>query len=214
MEKPSASTSNTRNAPQRKNNQGGSRQSGTARQQVPERLRGFDTDPYDIRISKTISWLLRHSAQTQGLAIRTDGYAKVSDIVCILSTLGVKKLRNPQLQHKKITSRGVTLEKIQEIVKADEKQRFDLRLEPSEGSTEGVWWMKANQGHSAKVRCLTSELYSSNQTGTQGIQLDLQPITKMTDIPTGIAVHGTNRKAWESIGGFSVHHGLSKTKKI
>ena len=31
------------------------------------------------------------------------------------------------------------------------------------------------------------------------MQLELKPINSVSDIPTGIAVHGTNRVAWESI---------------
>lgn len=45
------------------------------------RLRGLDRDPPDVRISKTLSWLLRHGAQSEGLQIRTDGYIKVDDLV-------------------------------------------------------------------------------------------------------------------------------------
>jgi 2'-phosphotransferase len=45
------------------------------------RLRGLDRDTPDVRISKTLSWLLRHGAQSEGLQIRTDGYIKVDDLV-------------------------------------------------------------------------------------------------------------------------------------
>jgi hypothetical protein len=31
------------------------------------------------------------------------------------------------------------------------------------------------------------------------VKLDLQPILTVTDIPSGIAVHGTSRKAWLAI---------------
>ena len=45
------------------------------------KLPGHPRDSPDIRISKSLSWLLRHGAEKAGLNIRQDGYAKVSDVV-------------------------------------------------------------------------------------------------------------------------------------
>jgi 2'-phosphotransferase len=45
------------------------------------KLRGQAHDSPDVRISKTLSWLLRHGAQGEGLKMRTDGYVKVDDLV-------------------------------------------------------------------------------------------------------------------------------------
>ena len=45
------------------------------------KLRGLPHDSSEVRISKTLSWLLRHAAQRQGLKIRNDGYVKVDDLV-------------------------------------------------------------------------------------------------------------------------------------
>ena len=47
------------------------------------KLRGHDRDSPEVRISKTLSWLLRHGAQGEGLKIRTDGYVKVDDLVTL-----------------------------------------------------------------------------------------------------------------------------------
>jgi len=183
------------------------------------KLRGFDKDPPEVRISKTLSWLLRHGAQNEGLAIRKDGYVKVVDL----------------LEHPKLKYQGLNLDMIQAIVKADSKQRYDLILESSDGmklgvvspgatshlSEEGstsspvnsseelvveasssgeitndkkdaIWLIKARQGHSIKT-----------------IELELKPIRSDSDIPTRIAVHGTNRKAWDIIA----KEGLSKMKR-
>ena len=49
------------------------------------KLRGQVRDSPDIRTSKTLSWLLRHGAQSEGLKMRTDGYVKVDDLVRCLS---------------------------------------------------------------------------------------------------------------------------------
>lgn len=45
------------------------------------KLRGRDQDSPDVRLSKTITWLLRHVAESEGLEMRADGYVKVSEIV-------------------------------------------------------------------------------------------------------------------------------------
>ena len=36
---------------------------------------------HEVRISKTLSYILRHGAKKEGLKLRPDGYVKVSDIV-------------------------------------------------------------------------------------------------------------------------------------
>ncbi|KIM44794.1 hypothetical protein M413DRAFT_442760 [Hebeloma cylindrosporum] len=200
--------------------QGGSAGQKKASPSTSTKLRGLDKDSPEVRISKTLSWLLRHGAQGEGLAMRKDGYVKVVDL----------------LEHPKLKSQGLTLEGIKAIVKADSKQRYDLILEmddgikleaispgsisplpelgptdsvlsskepPSEGTASGeieitndkkypIWMIKARQGHSIKT-----------------VELELKPIKSVSDIPTRIAVHGTNRRAWESIA----KGGLSKMKR-
>lgn len=47
------------------------------------KLRGHPRDTPDVRLSKGLSWLLRHGAEKAGLNIRQDGYAKVSDVVSL-----------------------------------------------------------------------------------------------------------------------------------
>ncbi|KAF8903496.1 KptA family-domain-containing protein [Gymnopilus junonius] len=157
------------------------------------KLRGLDRDSPEVRVSKTLSWILRHGAQSEGLAMRKDGYIKLVDL-----------LENPKLK-----SQNLDLEKIKAIVTADKKQRFDLILESSEGfkllvwgaqpastpdatttsttttvveDPNGIWWIKARQGHSIK-----------------DVELELKPVNALSDIPTGMAVHGTNRIAWKLI---------------
>ena len=45
------------------------------------KLRGHPKDSDDVRISKTLSWVLRHGAKSEGLFMREDGYVKVADLV-------------------------------------------------------------------------------------------------------------------------------------
>jgi RNA:NAD 2'-phosphotransferase (TPT1/KptA family) len=47
----------------------------------PPKQRGHPRDSPEVRLSKSLSWLLRHGAEKANLHIRQDGYAKVSDVV-------------------------------------------------------------------------------------------------------------------------------------
>ncbi|KAI6044442.1 KptA family-domain-containing protein [Pisolithus marmoratus] len=69
------------------------------------RQRGHPRDSPEVRLSKSLSWLLRHGAQTAGLQLRSDGYARVSDV-----------LANAMF-------RDVTFLQLQEIVNRDQKNR-------------------------------------------------------------------------------------------
>jgi 2'-phosphotransferase len=44
-------------------------------------LRGHPKDSSDVRLSKTLSWILRHGAKSEGLYMRPDGYMRVNDLV-------------------------------------------------------------------------------------------------------------------------------------
>ncbi|KAF8826157.1 hypothetical protein HHX47_DHR6000527 [Lentinula edodes] len=111
------------------------KKSPTGKPQNPKRgggggkLRGLPKDSPAVRLSKTLSWLLRHGAQSEGLAMRADGYVKVIDL-----------LENP-----KIKSQALDLTGLQQIVNADSKKRYSLVCE------DDIWWIKANQGHSIKA---------------------------------------------------------------
>ncbi|KAK0457878.1 KptA family-domain-containing protein [Desarmillaria tabescens] len=144
-----------------KNNQGRKGSGG----QVSSKLRGFPQDSPEVRISKTLSYILRHGAQKEGIPMREDGYVKVTDLIWLL---------------------------LQGIVKADAKQRYDLICELNQISDESVWWIKANQGHTMK-----------------DVKLELKPVLSVSNIPSGVAVHGTDIKAWEIIS----TEGLSKMKR-
>jgi len=110
--------------------------------------------------------------------MRPDGYIKVDDI-----------LRRPKL-------RGLDFPTLEKLVKDNEKQRFQLFFEPTapgpasaspDISAGGIWWIRANQGHTLKVE-----------------DLDLTEVVDASQLP--VAVHGTTKKAWESIS----RQGLSK----
>ena len=121
-------------------------------------------NPDTVRISKEFSYLLRHSAhEHKSLKLRADGFVKVSSI------LNLPKFRKS----------GIDFEFVRRMVNNDTKTRFSLLEET------GVWYIRANQGHSQAV---ASKLDFD--------QL-LTRIETSSEIP--IAIHGTTRSAWEMI---------------
>ncbi|KAJ8322584.1 tRNA 2'-phosphotransferase [Batrachochytrium dendrobatidis] len=86
-------------------------------------------DSEEVRISKALSYLLRHGAEKERLVIESDGFVKLKDI----------------LSRKQFS--GQTLESIQHLVESNAKQRFALRQDP----TTLQWSIRANQGHSINV---------------------------------------------------------------
>ncbi|XP_008119587.1 tRNA 2'-phosphotransferase 1 isoform X4 [Anolis carolinensis] len=87
-----------------------------------------DQDP-DVRLSKALSYTLRHGADKLGLAMGADGFVDVAEI-----------LRLPQFK-------AWSLEDVQRVVETNEKQRFALRPHPSDAHLQ----IRANQGHSLQV---------------------------------------------------------------
>ncbi|KAG0071422.1 hypothetical protein BGZ89_010644 [Linnemannia elongata] len=90
------------------------------------RNRGPRGDSPTVRLSKALSWLLRHNAVSQGIAIRPDGYVKITAV------LGHPKFKD------------FTLDDIIKVVDTNEKKRFET-LEDAQGQKE---YIRAVQGHS------------------------------------------------------------------
>ncbi|KAG8688930.1 hypothetical protein FRC08_011186 [Ceratobasidium sp. 394] len=133
------------------------------------------SEPIEVRMSKTLSYILRHGAAKEGLAIRSDGYVRVTDL-----------LARPKLKE-------LDLSGLFKIVAADQKQRYQLGAQLSSvderivpilkaevPESTAVLWIRANQGHTLKVN-----------------DLELKPVTDPAEI--SCAVHGTTLKAWQSI---------------
>ncbi|XP_043374084.1 tRNA 2'-phosphotransferase 1 isoform X3 [Dermochelys coriacea] len=96
----------------------GSRKSGS-------RKRHQDQNP-DVRLSKALSYVLRHGAAQLGLEMGADGFL---DVAALLSL--------PRF-------RGVSVADVRHVVETNEKRRFALRPHPSDGRLQ----IRANQGHS------------------------------------------------------------------
>jgi 2'-phosphotransferase len=89
----------------------------------------------DTKLSKFLSYILRHKAVEEGFKITIDGYIKVQDI----------------LKHKQCL--GYTENDIVKVVKGNDKQRFSLQKDP-----DGNLWIRANQGHSMAKTTVEVEL--------------------------------------------------------
>lgn len=46
-----------------------------------KKMRGLPKDSPEVRLSKTLSWILRHGAKSEGIPMRPDGYVIVTDLV-------------------------------------------------------------------------------------------------------------------------------------
>lgn len=90
-----------------------------------QRQRERESDP--VKVSKALSYLLRHAAAKEGVPIRSDGYALVDDL----------------LRHKSL--KGVTKQDVLRVVDSNDKKRFSICQH------EAKLYIRANQGHSLKT---------------------------------------------------------------
>lgn len=95
-----------------------------------------DSKARDIRISKALSYLLRHGAIKEKLNIDNSGFIAVNEL----------------LSHNRLKTHKTTLEDIERIVRENEKQRFKLAEDDTREATNGNnLVICANQGHSIKT---------------------------------------------------------------
>ncbi|XP_032384177.1 tRNA 2'-phosphotransferase 1 isoform X2 [Etheostoma spectabile] len=83
----------------------------------------------DVRLSKSMSYALRHGANQMGLQMGTDGFVFVEEL-----------LAHPQF-------RSYSLEDVERVVATNDKQRFKLLPHPEDGRLQ----IRASQGHSVQV---------------------------------------------------------------
>ncbi|WBW74232.1 tRNA 2'-phosphotransferase Tpt1/ CIA machinery [Schizosaccharomyces osmophilus] len=93
---------------------------------TPNGRRKQEQDPM-IRFSKALSKVLRHTAQSNGLRLRPDGFVSVDDL-----------LELPQFK-------SLSLEMLKKIVDENEKKRFSL------AETDRKLFIRANQGHTIRT---------------------------------------------------------------
>jgi putative RNA 2'-phosphotransferase len=118
---------------------------------------GNDMKPALVRTSKWMSRVLRHAPDSVGLTLDEHGWVRVDDLLDALARHG----------------RAVSRAELEAVVVDNDKQRFALRTDP-----DGVGWIRANQGHSARLE----------------VDLDLPPRT-----PPELLYHGTSADAVPAI---------------
>ncbi|PVH97556.1 hypothetical protein DM02DRAFT_597433 [Periconia macrospinosa] len=155
----------------------------------------------ESQVSRKVSWLLRHGAESEGLKLGKGGYVGVADA---LNTKALKSLK-------------VTFPELKQVVADNDKQRFSMipvsktaasassaqqgeaiaeaEAEISQENLASIpesadpadYLIRANQGHSIKV-------------GTEGLltPLTLTPSSSSPPIPE-IVVHGTDARSWNLI---------------
>lgn len=148
-------------------------------------------DP-DTILSKALTKVLRHEAVNLGIAISSDGYVSVEDLL----TFQDGGNKNGRQKGKKGGRGGgrfsqYSVEDIKRIATNSDKQRFRLAMrkhpsisnENNEEKCEEVLCIRANQGHT--MTCINEEEL-------------LTPITKdeLMNMKPNSIVHGTYRKAW------------------
>lgn len=133
-----------------------------------------------VKLSKALSWLLRHNAEKEGFTLLEGGYLPVQDI----------------LKHCRFS--GWTEDDVRQVVASCDKQRFALKMgdnnkAAADDNSDGtghprLLLIRANQGHSI-----------------QDVVVDMEEITNAADAPPKV-IHGTQWAAWEAIraaGGLS-----------
>lgn len=86
----------------------------------------------DVRLSKSLSYVLRHGANQMGFQMSTDGFIFLEDI----------------LAHSQFQSYSV--DDVKRVVETNDKQRFKLQPHSENGRLQ----IRANQGHSVQVEDL------------------------------------------------------------
>ncbi|XP_066505601.1 tRNA 2'-phosphotransferase 1 [Hoplias malabaricus] len=94
--------------------------------------RGNRGENRDVRLSKSMSYALRHGAAKMGLHMSSDGFMFVDEL----------------LAHQQFSS--FSLEDLERVVATNDKQRFKLQQHPETGRLQ----IRANQGHSVQVEDL------------------------------------------------------------
>lgn len=172
------------------------------------------TDDPDVQLSKSLSWLLRHTAPSLGLHPTPDGYLPVDDILS-LNHARFKNGRHPKY----------TVQDVMRVVENSDKQRFRLEYKDLSGASSNNQPLHYSKGSvtSSSDNSVSNNQRKDNLTlcirANQGhsykdiIEYDklLTPLTKEElSNPNLTIVHGTTRKAW---GDHICIEGLSKMKR-
>ncbi|KAG5981299.1 hypothetical protein E4U55_003095 [Claviceps digitariae] len=128
----------------------------------------------EVTVSKALSRLLRHQAQSAGITLDREGFAPLDQV----------------LQWGPLKSLNISLDEIKSIVETNSKKRFALKPNPAGNAhpsrsedSPGDYLIRANQGHTLEVD--PAALFSPIALGD-------------ADFPARV-VHGTYFAFWEAI---------------
>jgi 2'-phosphotransferase len=146
----------------------------------------------NVRTSKKLSQILRHTAEQLGLVMRSDGYTKVHDLLLVYD--GQKRVF-PHL----------TVSDLRRLVDENDKQRFGLAQDYN-----GNLLIRACQGHSG----------TTGKGIRDDLLLTYIPEIRLAIPPGCTVIHGTTKKAWEliavsgirSMGRNHIHLSFHKTQ--
>ena len=99
-----------------------------------------------VRLSKSLAWLLRHNAESEGFTFLEGGYLPVEEV----------------LKHRRFA--GFTLADVEEVVRDNDKQRFAVTV-----GEDGRLLIRANQGHSISNVSVDMEEITSPDEATKVI---------------------------------------------
>ncbi|SGZ46569.1 CIC11C00000002836 [Sungouiella intermedia] len=140
-------------------------------------------DKRDVQISKSLSYLLRHGAEKEKLAIDPQGWIAL-DVL---------------LNHHRLKSQKASVTDIERIVAQNDKQRFSLK------SVDDSVYICANQGHTLKavtpeLELLTSETMPANvYHGTFRRKLPAIEQTGLSRMQRN-HIHFTSDAEWSKLG--------------
>mmetsp|Transcript_14045 Transcript_14045/g.30166 ORF Transcript_14045/g.30166 Transcript_14045/m.30166 type:complete len:381 (-) Transcript_14045:34-1176(-) len=159
----------------------------------------------DIQLSKSLSWVLRHSAPSLGLSLTSDGYVPVNDML---------RLNHPRFRKNSRGELKYTVDDVKRVVENNDKQRFRLeykdfvdlsmkRLYSESGNAESnedpeavATECDANEEKDIKILCIRANQGHSIKKHIQSDRL-LTPLSndQLSD-PKMTIIHGTSMKAW------------------
>ncbi|KAJ2506852.1 tRNA 2'-phosphotransferase [Coemansia sp. RSA 2049] len=114
----------------------GGRKAQNAQSGQQKKGRGRGDDSPDTKLSKFLSYVLRHGAAKEGLELREDGSISLTQLCA-----------HERLQH-------TTFEQIKRVVDTNDKKRYALFQEEQAGANDGgkEWFIRATQGHTIELK--------------------------------------------------------------
>ena len=135
------------------------------------------------KLSKALSWALRHQGPNIGLSMTPDGYVPVCQIL--------------KSDHPRFSGNSFTVQAIREVVASSDKQRFHLDWRPVESYPNVTLDTDDVREEDQTTLCIRASQGHSLDFINPDLLLTVVPPEELAAIPT--IVHGTYIKPWERI---------------